>query len=55
MGVAGVGFVTFGGLSKHNKKLHPQIHETPLEILKMRLAKGEITKKEFDNIKQDIQ
>jgi putative membrane protein len=29
--------------------------ETPLEILKKRLARGEITKEEFDKLKQDVQ
>ena len=29
--------------------------ETPLEILKRRYAKGEITKEQFDQIKKDIE
>ncbi len=29
--------------------------ETPLDILKKRYAKGEITKKQFDQIKKDIE
>jgi putative membrane protein len=29
-------------------------HETPLEILKKRYAKGEITKAQFDEMKKDL-
>jgi putative membrane protein len=30
-------------------------HETPLEILKKRYARGEITREEFDRMKNDIE
>jgi hypothetical protein len=53
MGLVGVGLVTYGGLSKKDTKF--KTNDTPIEILKKRLAKGEITKMEFDNIKQDLQ
>ncbi|MSV33810.1 MAG: SHOCT domain-containing protein [Nitrosarchaeum sp.] len=36
----------FDGLSKTD--------DEPLTVLKMRLAKGEITKEEFDKIKEDL-
>ncbi len=29
--------------------------ETPLDVLKMRLAKGEITKEQYDQLKNDLQ
>ena len=53
MGLVGAGLVTFGGLAKNNVK--SKTSDTPIEILKKRLAKGEITKTEFENIKQDLQ
>lgn len=36
------------------KKAGGPAGETPLDILKKRYAKGEITKEEFDRIKQDL-
>jgi hypothetical protein len=53
MGLVGVGLVTYGGLSKKDTK--SKTNDTPIEILKKRLAKGEITKMEFNNLKQYIQ
>ena len=32
----------------------PSAGETPLDVLKMRYAKGEITKDEFERMKKDI-
>lgn len=32
----------------------PTVRESPLDILKMRLAKGEITKEQYDQLKQDL-
>ena len=53
MGFIGVGLVTYGGLAKKDTKF--KTNDTPIEILKKRLAKGEITKMEFNNLKQYIQ
>ncbi|HEV2193201.1 MAG TPA: SHOCT domain-containing protein [Nitrosopumilaceae archaeon] len=53
MGLVGIGLVTFGGLIKNGTKF--KTNDTPIEILKKRLVKGEITKIEFDNLKQNIQ
>ena len=53
MGIIGVGLLAFGGLAKNGTKF--KTNDALIEILKKRLAKGEITKMEFDDLKQDIQ
>jgi putative membrane protein len=41
--------------SKKSGNLEGSTRESPMEILKMRYAKGEITKEEFDRIKKEIE
>ena len=42
-------------LSKRNKISIDSAEQSPIEILKRRYAKGEITKEEFDRIKKEIE
>jgi putative membrane protein len=39
--------------ANHNGK-EPSVKESPLDILKRRYARGEITKAEYDNMKRDL-
>lgn len=38
-----------------DKKIGEDVTETPMNILKKRYAKGEITKEEFDRMKKDLE
>ncbi len=49
-----LGFVVYF-LMSGKKFVKRDEEETPLEILKKRYAKGEISKQEFDKMKQDLQ
>ena len=37
------------------KECEKEKTKTPIDVLKMRYAKGEITKKEFEDMKKDIE
>ena len=51
-----IGFVYFiKWIITAGKRHETKAEETALDILKKRYAKGEITKEEFERIKQDIQ
>ncbi len=41
------------GRNKNQNQTNPHL-ESPLDILKNRYAKGEITKEQFDRMKQDL-
>ena len=49
----GVGLVSYGMLAKNNPQIKTSNSEA-LDILKTRLAKGEITKNQFDQLKNDV-
>jgi putative membrane protein len=44
----------FSWLLRSKKKEFPGSGETPLDILKKRYARGEISKDDFDRIKKDL-
>lgn len=55
--IAGIGTVTFGVFAKNNrvqKNKIPQYNSESFEILKRRLARGDITREEFNDLKNDI-
>jgi hypothetical protein len=49
----GVGLLSYGILAKSNPKMKSGNSEA-LDILKKRLANGEITKNQFDHLKNDV-
>ena len=54
--IAGIGAVIYGVLAKNNRKqrIESSVESSASDILKKRLAKGEITKDEFDRLKNDV-
>lgn len=48
----GVGVYFFVDYSKKQRSGH---HETPLDVLKKRCAKGKISKEEYEQMKQDVE
>jgi putative membrane protein len=53
--IAGVIIYFVFARSKRDQKSDKPARETALEILKKRYARGEITKEEFDRLKNDIE
>jgi putative membrane protein len=49
--IAGIAYIV-QAISRRSRRSGPE--ETPLDILKKRYAKGEITKEEFERIKDDL-
>jgi len=47
-------YFVFNQSKRTGNQIGPK-RETPMEILKRRYAKGEITKEEFDELKKDIE
>ncbi len=47
--------ITNGSRRNHYAGKQFPVNETPLDILKKRYARGEITKEQFDQMKKDIQ
>lgn len=46
--------VRFAG-GGQSRQLPPASHETPLDILKKRYAKGEINKEQYEQMKKDLE
>jgi len=46
--------VNQSGRNRNQNQVNPHI-DSPLDILKKRYAKGEITKEQFDQMKKDLQ
>ena len=59
--VAIIGLIIYLVVNQGNKNRHVNIptpyphHDSPLDILKSRYAKGEISKEQFDQMKKDIE
>ena len=55
--ISGIGTMAFGAFAKNNRNKKNQAlahNSTAYDILKMRLAKGEITRKEFNKLKNYV-
>ncbi len=51
-----IGLVVWGviALTRHGSSTSGSGHKSPMDIARERYARGEITKEEFDRIKQDL-
>jgi len=47
-------YFLFRGCRLNSSRHMQSFRETPLDILRIRYAKGEITKEQFENMKRDI-
>jgi putative membrane protein len=58
MGIVWIAFLVLVGFGVYyffkNKNINKDANETPLDILKRRYARGEITKEEYEQMKVDL-
>ena len=52
--IAGIVWLVRNVSSDASNNSHTSAHESPLDILKSRYAKGELTKEQFESMKKDI-
>lgn len=55
LGIVGAIAYSLGWRPQFNQTRSAQTSQTPLEILKARYARGEITREEFDQTRQDLE
>ena len=55
LGIIGAVAYALGWRPQFNQTSPAQNHETPLEILKARYARGEISREEYEQMRQDLE